>query len=159
MGYDICMTNFNLLPSIRELAKLFSYDPDTGLLTRIRTNKTYTKPNKAGYLVCHINGVQYRVHRIIWKLCKMQDPKNSSIDHIDGDKTNNRLDNLRLATQAEQNYNKRQKPKGYRWDEKRKRFIVFITIKGRYKYLGSYREEEDAIERFAEVYTETLTKS
>ena len=84
----------------------------------------------------------------------LQDPGNSTIDHIDNDKTNNRLENLRLADQTEQNYNKRQKPKGYRWDERRKRFIVFITIKGKYHHLGCYREEEDAIARFAEVYNQ-----
>ena len=156
MGYDIYMANFNELPSIRELTKLFSYDPNTGLLTRIRTNKTYTKPNKAGYIVVHIKGKQYRAHRIIWKMCKLEDPGNYTIDHIDNNRSNNRIENLRLATQTQQNYNFSRKPKGYRWDKQRNRFIVFITINGRYNYLGSYREEEDAIERFAEVYKETL---
>ena len=156
MGYDDYMANFNKLPSIRELTKLFSYDPETGLLTRIRTKKTYTKPNKNGYLVCHIKGKQYRVHRIIWKMCTLQDPGDLTIDHIDNDPTNNRLENLRLANQVDQNYNKQRKPKGYRWDKKRNRFIVFITINGRYNYLGSYREEEDAIERFSEVYEEMI---
>jgi len=152
MGYSIYMANFNTLPSVRELVKTFKYDKETGVLTRIRTGKSYTKPNNAGYLVCYYKGVQYRVHRIIWKMCTLKDPGNKTIDHIDNDTTNNRIENLRLANQAEQNYNKRRKPKGYRWDEQRQRFIVFIQLNGRYNYLGSYREEEDAIERFAEVY-------
>jgi len=150
------MANFNKLPSIRELTKLFSYDPETGLLTRIKPKHTYTKPNKSGYLVCHIKGKQYRVHRIVWKLHTFQDPGDLTIDHINHDTTDNRIENLRLATQKDQNYNFKRKPKGYRWDEKRHRFIVFITINGRYNYLGSYREEEDAIQRFSEVYEEIV---
>lgn len=156
MGYDDYMAKFNKLPSVRELDKLFSYNPETGILTHKRLKRDYVKTNKAGYIIVHIKGKQYRAHRIIWKLCTLQDPGNSTIDHIDNDPTNNRIGNLRLANQVEQNYNKRRKPKGYRWDEKRNRFIVFITINGRYNYLGSYREEEDAIERFAEVYEEVL---
>ena len=72
------MANFNPLPSIRKLNKLFTYDPETGLLTRTRTNKTYTRPNKAGYLVCHVDGKQYKVHRII-KLHTLQDPAISQL--------------------------------------------------------------------------------
>ena len=60
---------------------------------------------------------------------------------------NNRLENLRPATQTEQ-----RKPKGYRWDERRKCFIVFIQIEGRYHHLGCYREETDAIARFESIY-------
>lgn len=48
---------------------------------------------QGGYMRCMIGGVSYMVHRLIWKLVNGSDP--TQIDHIDGDRTNNRIENLR----------------------------------------------------------------
>ena len=89
------------------LHKYFTYDPDTGHLTyRLRFSKSTplgcvagsvqgTLPN-AGYVVITILGKNYPAHRLIWCYVHGQFP-DKQIDHIDHDRTNNRISNLRLA--------------------------------------------------------------
>lgn len=51
-----------------------------------------------GYLVVSVKGKQYRCHRFIWEYFNGEIPNDLVIDHINGDKTDNRLENLRLVT-------------------------------------------------------------
>ena len=91
------------LPSLEVLNDQFKYDPETGILRRIRWGWGpcgYLTSN--GYLRIKINGTHYRVHRIVWKMHYGVDPLSGlDIDHINRDKTDNRINNLRLATRKE----------------------------------------------------------
>lgn len=64
---------------------------------QLRATKHHT-----GYLVVSIHidrkSKQYRVHRFVWEYFNGPIPNDMVIDHIDGNKTNNALANLRLAT-------------------------------------------------------------
>lgn len=51
------------------------------------------------YLNVNWKGEQYLVHRVIWAMFNLTVPEN--LDHIDGDKLNNRLDNLRECTHSQ----------------------------------------------------------
>ena len=63
--------------------------------------------NKNGYIYCKLNGKNYRKHRII-ALQFIPNPENKpEVDHIDGDRKNNRIENLRWATRSENNSNKK----------------------------------------------------
>ena len=53
-----------------------------------------------------IDGQQYLVHRVIYALYSGEDPGDLQVDHSDGDHANNRPDNLRAATNSQNNMNK-----------------------------------------------------
>ncbi|MCI4215683.1 HNH endonuclease [Dickeya dianthicola] len=62
---------------------------------------------KDGYWSVQLKGKKYAVHRIIWSLTNGAIPAGHCIDHIDGDRSNNNILNLRLATRAQNNQNAR----------------------------------------------------
>jgi len=88
------------LPNLNYLLTNYRYDPITGILYK----KSNDKPvgwNQGGYLVCRILKQQYKVHRIVFYMFHRRDPGKQVIDHIDGDKQNNKIVNLRCVTQRE----------------------------------------------------------
>lgn len=106
------------LPTPEELRQLLSYDPKTGKLYWLErpehyfdTQRTATiwnrrypgKPalncaDRYGYAHGQLFDRRVYAHRVIWALLKGEWPK--LIDHIDGDLTNNRIENLRNVTQT-----------------------------------------------------------
>lgn len=90
--------------TVERVRELFSYDPETGILTR-RSKMRGAKPGSAagymgaaGYLRVKIHCGDYRVSRVIWFLVHGEWPL--LVDHINGIRTDNRLCNLRSATHA-----------------------------------------------------------
>lgn len=59
----------------------------------------------SGYRLLSIDGVLHRVHRLIWIMHYVPIPKDMEIDHINGVRDDNRIDNLRLATRLQNNGN------------------------------------------------------
>lgn len=90
-----------------------------------------------------------RVHHIIWYLCEGEWP-GQQIDHIDRNPRNNRIDNLRLATNAQNIYNitahndNQLGEKGICWVPSRKRYQVQISIGGRNTMIGRYQTLDEA---------------
>lgn len=74
---------------------------DDGTLLNLRTNRIAGGLTKEGYVRIRLNGVEYRAHRIVWELHNGKIPKGMLIDHINRVKTDNRIENLRLATQSQ----------------------------------------------------------
>lgn len=72
------------------------------------------------------------------------------IDHISGDRLDNRKSNLRVCTMAQNKTNRTKKDHnkhgytGIFWHEIRKRFYARIKVAGKYVYIGSYRSKEEA---------------
>ena len=101
------------LITAEEARALLNYDPNTGEFTwkvshgsngKIREGKkTGVKHNK-GYVKICINKRQYQAHRIAWLITHGKWPT-GVIDHIDRDRSNNRLSNLRDISSVENSHN------------------------------------------------------
>jgi hypothetical protein len=138
-----------------ELKQVLHYDPETGDMTwlkrisiRIMPGRKAGCENVAGYIVTSIFGTEYLAHRLIWFYVHGKWPTND-IDHVNGNRADNRLSNLREATRSQNFQNKRRGPsisgiKGVRWHAENRKWCAGITISGKTRYLGSFLTKEDA---------------
>ncbi len=83
--------------SLEYLKSKIHYNPDSGIITNLKTCQTITRTNRDGYVVVAIKGYNYMAHRLAWFYMTGEWPK-CSIDHKDRDRANNRWDNLREST-------------------------------------------------------------
>lgn len=155
-------TPINAAPEVKELSQakllaMFSYDPDTGVVTSKRTGRPIGVENDRGYLVWNVNGKKYKLHRLIWMMVSGSWPS-GLVDHKDGDKKNNRWSNLRDATEAVNSQNRIRARRdsssgtlGVRTVDKDKHTAAIeIRVNGRRKtiYLGSHATPELAHEAY-----------
>lgn len=101
-----------------------------------------------------IRHTQY-LHRVILeRMLGRSLVEGETVDHIDNDKLNNQRDNLRLATQSENNYNVGKQSnntsgyKGVTWHKKDQRWQAQISVGKSYKYLGQFDSREAAYEAY-----------
>ena len=120
----------------------FTYDPHTGKIYGVR-GKEITNLNN-GYVMVQfwVAGKKQSLkgHQYAWYI--VHNEVVEQIDHINGDKSDNRIENLRAVTNQENAFN--QKAKGYWWSKSDNKYQSSIMLNGKAKYLGSYEKEEDA---------------
>jgi hypothetical protein len=138
------------------LKELFWLRDDGELIRKVSTSSTGRAGdvagciNNTGYRQIMINGKRYCTHRLVWMYVHGSFPVDM-LDHIDGDKLNNRINNLREAT-CQQNMQNQTKPRsgntsgflGVHWYKRDKKFKAQIKISGKSKYLGCFETAEEA---------------
>jgi HNH endonuclease/AP2 domain len=140
--------------TIEELREIIAYDPDTGLLTWKR--KTGDKVvvgsvagclNPKGYIRLMVNKHWMLAHRAAWAIYHGEWPARQ-IDHINGDKSDNRLVNLRQATPSQNGHNRGPQINnlsGYKGVHRRgSRWAAQIKVGGRHIRLGTWPTAEEA---------------
>ena len=143
------------------LKSILNYDPLTGIFIWIN------KPSKfnsikigdlagyintyTGYHLIRINRFNYPAHRLAWLYMYGSFPL-YDIDHINHNRSDNRIENLREVT-LQENQKNRSKNKnntsgvtGIYWIESRKRWRVSISNAGKNNFIGNFKIKEDAIE-------------
>jgi hypothetical protein len=103
-----------------------------------------------GYRVVKIKGRMFTVHRIIYYLHYGVWPGDFHIDHIDGDRLNNRPENLRLVTHKQnlRSYRKTRKGasskyRGVSWNTRANKYVAHI-FHNKHIYLGRFTCEKEA---------------
>lgn len=110
---------------------------------------------KDGYLMIMVSGKTYAGHRLAWFLFHKSWPA-AWIDHADGNRSNNRIDNLRPATVNENARNagirsdNTSSIKGVCWHKRSSKWRAQIYVNGKAKSLGAFDIKDDAAEAYAE---------
>jgi len=98
-----------------------------------------------GYNCIQCGGKTFKRHRIIAYTYLGLDLENSKqqIDHIDGNKLNNSLDNLRVVTHQQNQWN-HTKAKGYYFNKASKKWHAQIKLNNKNIHLGYYNSESES---------------
>lgn len=145
-------------PDLEKLRDFFGYDPGTGEFCRKLTTGRMTAGTKVGsanhtrYHAVVFCGKRIYLHILAWALHHGEWPA-GIIDHIDGDPSNNRMDNLRLATKAQNGWN-RSAPRSNKTGVKgvcmsRGRYRAEISCNGKAFYIGEFRTLDEARDAYA----------
>lgn len=145
------------------LREILYYEETTGLFLPRKSRKGrkpkglrigWRKPG--GYIMITIDGSAYRAHRLAWLYIHGEWPS-MHLDHIDGDTSNNRISNLRLASVAENMANaKRPRTntsgyKGVSWHRGAKKWTARMKANGTSHYLGLFATAEEAHAAYCEI--------
>ena len=163
-------------PSMRLLNRLVAYKPKTGALvwrarpvwifpnrgrggrqmqskrwnTRYAGREAFASINSDGYKKGAILGFYYLSHRLAWALHHDEWP-DSVIDHINGNKQDNRISNLRNVAQTENAKNRplqsnnRSGSTGVCWRSDHQAWAVGIGVSGKTLHIGTFKNLDDAI--------------
>jgi hypothetical protein len=143
------------------------YFPEQGTLVS-KDGKVLRDLRKDGYVQLYIENQRQYAHRVAWRLYYGEWP-DRSIDHIDGNKSNNKISNLRLADMSQQKANARinsNNTSGYRgvhWNTAANKFQALLKHRGRAYHLGLFATAKEAHvayqKKFNEIYGKFLAVS
>lgn len=168
------MKKANPLPSQEDLNRLLRYEPSTGRLfwrkrvpemfaeteghsaahtcaqwnSRFAGKEALVKEN-VGYRCGRINYQYVLAHRVIWKMMTGIEP--AEVDHIDGERSNNRWKNLREASPSINNRNAAKRSDntsgvvGVVWHKRHRKWMAGTSLNGKYQFLGLFDDFDEAV--------------
>ena len=139
------------------LKELLHYDPETGVFTwrvprgKVKAGDTTGCPDTHGYLVVGVDRKLHRAHRLAFLYMTGGWPDASAdVDHINGDRSDNRWVNLRLASRTQNNFNsglRRNNSSGKRgvhWNPTLQKWRATGRLVGKNVHLGCFDSLEEA---------------
>jgi len=142
-------------PDLARLKALLHYDPDTGEFRWVQTRSNVIKAgdkagliSNEGYARIGLDKVRYFAHRLAWLYMTGEWPAHQ-IDHINGNRGDNRWCNLRQVTPQQNTWNQRN-PKGANpylgasYVKRMRKWLGYITVHGKRHRLGYYDTPEEA---------------
>jgi len=143
--------------SIADIGEYISYDPDTGIFQWKKRNGSFcklgvpiTSSERHGYLRVRFRRQGIKLHRLAFYLMTGEWPA-YEVDHINGIVTDNRFVNLRLATPAENGFNRARlsatNTSGYMgvsWNKQKNKWSATIVANRKQIHLGYFLDKEDA---------------
>ena len=142
--------------SAERVRELLDYDPETGVITRrvncgrAKSGSIVNSLQSRGYIRVALDGRYYLAHRVAMLIFYGEWPENL-VDHINGIKTDNRIENLRSATLSENSMNRIKGThntsgiKGVCYVKSRRKWVGRVAKKfGHYGYIGLFKTKEGA---------------
>lgn len=158
-----------MVADINKLREMLRYDAETGrLFWKVRPLSSFAtehagkvwnahfggaeagSPHCDGYRHIEIGKRKFLTHRVIWALVHGVWPE-GCIDHIDHNRMNNKISNLRVVTRSQNNRNSSLRADntsgavGVRWHKSSKKWEARVSISGRLRYLGLFTKFDDAV--------------
>lgn len=148
----------------KSVRRMFKYDPETGVLTwAIRVSQAVSQGDTAGHLHASgyrrvgINRRPFLAHRIIWLWMTGHWPS-MQIDHINGNKQDNRWSNLRDVPPSTNSQNLRRcnennrssRLLGTTFSKKERAWVAQISVHGKRLHLGKFKDPESAHAAYVE---------
>lgn len=107
-----------------------------------------TSVSHNGYVKTHFNGKSLRVHRFKWECYNGVIPEGMLVDHIDRNRLNNDMSNLRLVDISSNNHNKKKRAncssQYHGVHISRGKWIARTSVNNKTKMIGSYEDEIEA---------------
>jgi len=160
---------FHSLPTREILREIFDYDHERGCLIWKPRPRSHFRSDRAmavcngtfagrvaghqsarGYWVLMLDGKRYGAHRLIWAWHHGDLPAGQVVDHIDGDPSNNKIENIRAGSYSLNSRNQKLSRRntsgmpGVRRTSNGKAWLAMVGLNREYHYLGIYKQFDDA---------------
>jgi hypothetical protein len=140
----------------KRLKQLLHYNPETGIFTRLTSNRKQKTGdiagglNTIGYWTIHVDNARRYAHRLAWLYVHGAWP-NGDIDHINGNRADCKISNLRdvphkinMQNSTKPRSNNKTGFLGVHWSGTRNKFIAKIKTDNKSKHIGCFDTSEEA---------------